>query len=92
MFKVTIETGNDAFADDNPGAEIARILRELAKQVEREAYPCPEFYGNLRLPAAIDTGLAMLAHKARLARELRAIGCPARMAERDALTAVASAF
>ena len=44
------------------------------------------------LPAAIDTGLAMLAHKARLARELRAIGCPARMAERDALTAVASAF
>lgn len=40
------------------------------------------------LPAAIDTGLEMLAHRARLARELRAFGCPAAVAERDALAAL----
>jgi hypothetical protein len=44
------------------------------------------------LESAIDTGLAMLAHKARLASELRAIGCPAYMAERDARAAVAEAL
>lgn len=40
------------------------------------------------LPAAIGTGLAMLAHKARLGHELRAMGVPADMAARDALAAV----
>lgn len=34
MFKVTIDTGNDAFADGNREAEIARILRKLADTIE----------------------------------------------------------
>jgi hypothetical protein len=33
MFKLQIETGNAAFADDT-GAELARILRELARRIE----------------------------------------------------------
>ena len=33
MFTLTIETENAAFADD-PGAEVARILREAADTVE----------------------------------------------------------
>lgn len=44
------------------------------------------------LPDAIGTGLAMLAHKARLGRELRAMGVPADMAARDALAAVCGRF
>ena len=40
------------------------------------------------IAAAIETGLAMLAHRARLASELRAIGCPADIANRDALAAL----
>ena len=34
MFKLTIKTGNDAFADDCRG-EIARILEELANNIYR---------------------------------------------------------
>ena len=34
MFKVTIDTGNDAFMDGNREAEIARILRKLADVIE----------------------------------------------------------
>ena len=33
MFRVKIETGNDAFAE-NPSIEIARLLRKIASQVE----------------------------------------------------------
>lgn len=44
------------------------------------------------LPDAIGTGLAMLAHKARLGRELRAMGVPADMAARDALAAVSGQY
>ncbi len=40
------------------------------------------------LPSAIDTGLAMLAHKARLSAELRTIGLPAAVAEREAVAAL----
>jgi hypothetical protein len=36
-FKLTIETGNDAFADGNAPAEIARILREAAPEIEELA-------------------------------------------------------
>lgn len=44
------------------------------------------------LADAIDTGLAMLAHKARLDRELRAMGVPADMAARDAIAAISGRF
>lgn len=44
------------------------------------------------LPDAIDTGLAMLAHKARLASDLRALGVPADMAARDAIAAISGRF
>lgn len=33
MMRLTIETGNAAFEDD-PGAEVARILREVAELAE----------------------------------------------------------
>lgn len=33
MIAITIETGNAAFAGDNRGPEIARILRRLADEV-----------------------------------------------------------
>lgn len=36
MFKLEIETDNDAFADGKAGPELARILRKLAKRVESE--------------------------------------------------------
>jgi hypothetical protein len=35
---ITIETGNAAF-DDSPTAEIARILRDLAKRFELDGLP-----------------------------------------------------
>lgn len=36
MFKLWIRTDNDAFADGNRSAEVARLLREAAKFVERD--------------------------------------------------------
>jgi len=40
------------------------------------------------LPSAIDTGIAMLAHKARLSAELRTIGLPAAVADVQAVAAL----
>lgn len=40
------------------------------------------------LASAIDSGLAMQAHRARLAAQLEAMGCPAAVATRDALAAL----
>jgi hypothetical protein len=34
MFKVEIETVNDAFKESDTGSEVARILRELAMRVD----------------------------------------------------------
>lgn len=34
MFRIEIETDNDAFADGKAGAELARILRKLADELE----------------------------------------------------------
>jgi hypothetical protein len=36
-YRITIETGNAAFADGNGLAEVARILRELAERIEDRA-------------------------------------------------------
>lgn len=51
MFKLSIECGNAAF-DDLPGAECARILRQIADKIQ-EASPgdsidgyCHDFNGN----------------------------------------------
>lgn len=38
MFKLEIETGNAAF-DDTPASELARILRDLAGELECEGIP-----------------------------------------------------
>lgn len=40
MFRIEIDTANDAFADQ-PATELARILREIAERVE--AGDLPEF-------------------------------------------------
>lgn len=37
MFRLEIATDNDAFTDDNARAEVARILRRLADNVEAGA-------------------------------------------------------
>jgi hypothetical protein len=37
---ITIETGNDAFAE-SPTAEIARILRDVADDFEKNGLPVP---------------------------------------------------
>lgn len=37
MFHLKIKTENEAFSDGNRGAEIARILRDLAGAVEEQA-------------------------------------------------------
>ena len=37
MLQVRMETGNAAFADGNEGAEVARILREVADKIEQES-------------------------------------------------------
>lgn len=44
---VTIKTDNDAFADDE-GAEVARILRDIAQDIEegRTSGPCMDINGN----------------------------------------------
>jgi hypothetical protein len=34
MIRITIDTGNAAFSDGNKGAEVARILRELADRLD----------------------------------------------------------
>ena len=34
MLTIEIETGNEAFADGNEAAELARILREAARKIE----------------------------------------------------------
>lgn len=36
---ITIDTGNDAFADGNEAAEVARILAELAARIARADSP-----------------------------------------------------
>jgi hypothetical protein len=48
LFKLQIETGNAAF-QDNPGQEIARILREVADQIEGHGPRtslCPAWFNN----------------------------------------------
>ena len=35
MLTIEIETGNEAFADGNEAAELARILREAARKIQR---------------------------------------------------------
>jgi hypothetical protein len=35
-YRINIDLGNDAFQDGNEGAEVATILRDLAKHCERE--------------------------------------------------------
>ena len=35
MLEVKMETGNAAFGDGNEGAEVARILREVADKIEQ---------------------------------------------------------
>lgn len=35
MLKLTIATGNSAFDDGQRGAELARILRDIANSIER---------------------------------------------------------
>jgi hypothetical protein len=48
MLKITIKTENDAFADGNKRAEVARILREVADSLERgsDEVVCRDFNGN----------------------------------------------
>jgi len=41
MFTLKIETGNEAFADGDAGAELARILRYVATAVERGTRGAP---------------------------------------------------
>jgi hypothetical protein len=47
MFKIEIDTGNAAFEDDK-GAEVARILRDVATALERgtRAAPLHDYNGN----------------------------------------------
>lgn len=46
MFKLHIDTDNSAFEDGNKGAEVARILRQLADKLESDGLQwC---YQNLR--------------------------------------------
>ena len=56
MFSLTMKTGNAAFQEDNGeatpealGAEIARILRDVAEHAENGATsgPCLDVNGNL---------------------------------------------
>lgn len=44
-FTVTINTGNDAFGDD-PGHEIARILREIADRAD-QSLTAGRYFTNL---------------------------------------------
>ena len=45
-FAVLLKTTNAAFHDDNRHAEVARILRHIADQVERGAGACMDVNGN----------------------------------------------
>lgn len=43
MIKIKIDTGNAAFDDDNYNDEIARILRELARDFEHGRRPLTSY-------------------------------------------------
>lgn len=47
MFTLTIDTDNAAF-DDDPGAEVARILRSVADRVDADLGPGPLLGGAAR--------------------------------------------
>ena len=38
MLKIELDTSNDAFADGNQSAEVARILRHAASMIERGSH------------------------------------------------------
>jgi len=48
MFKITIDTENEAFSDSNYPLEIARILKEIARDLEddRSKYSYQDVNGN----------------------------------------------
>ena len=56
MITITIETGNAAFSDGNRSAEIARILRELADKLDRNATLCVYDVNGNRCGAVTLTG------------------------------------
>lgn len=47
MFRLTIQTDNAAFDDDNFSHELARILRQLAERAENLSPPADKSYSEV---------------------------------------------
>lgn len=47
MFKIEFETSNSAFEDVNAGAEIERILHDVAAKAQTIAFPGGEYEGRI---------------------------------------------
>lgn len=58
MLTIEIETGDEAFADGNEAAELARILREAARRIEvgHKGFYLYDENGNLVGPCAFRPG------------------------------------
>lgn len=47
MFNIQFDTGNAAFEDGNAGAEIERILHDIAAKAQTVAFPGGEHEGRI---------------------------------------------